>query len=179
MVFQDPMASLNPRWRVGALIGEPLLELQPTLAADEREARVVALLQRVGLAAEDRHRWPHEFSGGQRQRIAIARALITAPALLVCDEPTSALDVSVQAQVLALLGELQQEHRLTLVVISHNLAVVRQISDEVGVMLRGRLVEAGPAEAVFERPQHAYTRALLEAVPDPRRLSQRRAAPSG
>ncbi|MBQ0961501.1 ATP-binding cassette domain-containing protein [Ideonella sp. 4Y11] len=165
MIFQDPYASLNPRWRVGDIVGEPLREhgLAPDAAA--REGRVAELLQSVGLAAADGAKFPHQFSGGQRQRVSIARALATAPEFLVCDEPTSALDVSVQAQVLNLMKDLQRERGLTYLFISHNLAVVRHVSDEVGVMYLGRLVERAPTRRLFAMPRHPYTRMLLDAIP--------------
>lgn len=168
MVFQDPYASLNPRWSVGAIVGEPL-QLQPAVPPDERRARVAALLAAVGLSADDAARHPHQFSGGQRQRISIARALATDPGFLVCDEPTSALDVSVQAQVLNLLKELQQRRGVGYLFISHNLAVVRHMSDDVGVMYAGRIVELAPAATLFSAPRHPYTRLLLDAVPGRRR----------
>ena len=164
MVFQDPMGSLNPRWRIGRSIAEPLA---PGLAAAARRARVAELLATVGLAATDALRYPHEFSGGQRQRISIARALAADAEFLVLDEPTSALDVSVQAQVLNLLKDLQQRLGLTFLFISHNLAVVRHVSDRIAVMYLGRVVEEGPAEALLAAPAHPYTRLLLETVPDP------------
>ncbi len=164
MIFQDPYASLNPRWRIGSLVGESLvLQGLPSAA---RQARVEELLQLVGLGADDRRRTAHEFSGGQRQRIAIARALAADPDFLICDEPTSALDVSVQAQVLNLLRELQRKLQLTLLFISHNLAAVSIMADRVGVMYLGRLVELAPAGPLFEAPQHPYTRMLLAALPD-------------
>jgi peptide/nickel transport system ATP-binding protein len=159
MIFQDPYASLNPRWRVKDIVAEPMRILGV-------RKEVAALLQQVGLSAEDGERYPHEFSGGQRQRISIARALAGDPDFLVCDEPTSALDVSVQAQILNLMGDLQQRLALTYVFISHNLAVVSQVADRVGVMYLGRVVELGPAAAMFARPRHPYTRMLLDAVPD-------------
>ncbi len=165
MVFQDPYSSLNPRWRVQAIIAEPLLALG--MAANVRGAgrQVDGLLERVGLHASDATRYPREFSGGQRQRIAIARALATHPDFIVCDEPTSALDVSVQAQVLNLMRDLQRERGLTYLFISHNLAVVRYMADQVGVLYRGRLVESGPTAAILDSPQHDYTRQLITAVP--------------
>ena len=166
MIFQDPYASLNPRWRVADIVGEPLVEqgwLSGRLALRERVAELLAL---VGLAAEDAGKLPHQFSGGQRQRISIARALATNPEFLVCDEPTSALDVSVQAQVLNLMQDLQRSRGLTYLFISHNLAVVRQISDQVGVMYLGRIVEMAERNALFSRPKHPYTRMLLDAIPD-------------
>jgi len=159
MIFQDPYASLNPRWRVKSIIEEPIKHLKT-------RQRYQDLLLQVGLAVEDGEKYPHEFSGGQRQRISIARALAGEPDLLVCDEPTSALDVSVQAQILNLMGELQRRLGLTYVFISHNLAVVSQVADRVGVMYLGRIVELAPAAELFARPRHPYTRMLLDAVPD-------------
>lgn len=166
MIFQDPFASLNPRWRVARVIGEPMKSfgLEPDPVARRKE--VDRLLEFVGLSAEDGEKFPHEFSGGQRQRISIARAISTNPEFLVCDEPTSALDVSVQAQILNLMRELQRELGLTYLFISHDLAVVNYISDQIGVMYLGRLVELAPAERIFRAPQHPYTRLLLETVPD-------------
>ena len=165
MIFQDPYASLNPRWTVGDVVAEPLLEhgLAPSRAA--AQDAVVGLLQSVGLGAADLGKYPHQFSGGQRQRISIARALATAPEFLVCDEPTSALDVSVQAQVLNLMGDLQRARGLTYLFISHNLAVVRHVSDQVGVMYLGRLVEVAPTRRLFAQPRHPYTRMLIDAIP--------------
>lgn len=165
MVFQDPFASLDPRMRVGEIVAEPLLVHQPELAKSERQERVAAMLQRAGLGAEALRRFPHEFSGGQRQRIGIARALILHPKLVVADEPVSALDVSVGAQVLLLLKELQAEFGLTYVFISHSLPVVAQIATRVAVMRAGRFVEVGVTQQVLENPAHAYTRELLAAVP--------------
>jgi peptide/nickel transport system ATP-binding protein len=165
MIFQDPYASLNPRWRVADIVAEPLIE-QGLCTPAEAPARVQALLAQVGLAGADLRRFPHQFSGGQRQRISIARALATAPEFLVCDEPTSALDVSVQAQVLNLMVALQRERALTCLFISHNLVVVRYVSDDVGVMYLGRLVELAPRDELFGAPRHPYTRMLLAAVPD-------------
>jgi peptide/nickel transport system ATP-binding protein len=163
MVFQDPYGSLDPRKTVGWTVAEPLHGVAPA----ERRRRVGEALDAVGLrAAADAGKYPHEFSGGQRQRIAIARALITRPRLIVADEPVSALDVSVQAQVLNLMADLQREFGLTYLLISHDLAVVRHVCDEVAVMQGGRVVEYGPAEALFARPRHPYTRALLDAVPE-------------
>jgi len=165
MIFQDPYASLNPRWTVGDVVAEPLREhgLAPTRAA--AQDAVVGLLQSVGLGAADLGKYAHQFSGGQRQRISIARALATAPEFLVCDEPTSALDVSVQAQVLNLMGDLQRARGLTYLFISHNLAVVRHVSDQVGVMYLGRLVEVAPTPRLFGQPRHPYTRMLIDAIP--------------
>jgi peptide/nickel transport system ATP-binding protein len=168
MIFQDPYASLNPRWRVADIVAEPLRSM-PRGARPAGTAiaeRVGALLEQVGLVAADGAKFPHQFSGGQRQRISIARALAGNPRFLVCDEPTSALDVSVQAQVLNLMRRLQRELGLTLLFISHNLAVVHHIADRVGVMYLGRMVEVAPTKALFAEPQHPYTRMLLEAVPD-------------
>ncbi len=166
MIFQDPYASLNPRWTVRAIVGEPLQEHGLAMRAADVDARVADLLRAVGLAAADRVKYPHQFSGGQRQRISIARALATAPEFLVCDEPTSALDVSVQAQVLNLMGDLQRQRGLTYLFISHNLAVVRHVADEVGVMYLGRLVELADRKTLFAAPRHPYTRMLLDAIPD-------------
>jgi peptide/nickel transport system ATP-binding protein len=166
MIFQDPYASLNPRWPVLDIIGEPLREHGLCSTDDELRGRVGELLLSVGLATADMAKFPHQFSGGQRQRISIARALATQPEFLVCDEPTSALDVSVQAQVLNIMKDLQRRHGLTYLFISHNLAVVRHVSDAVGVMYLGRLVELAPKLALFARPRHPYTRMLLDAIPD-------------
>ena len=166
MIFQDPYASLNPRWTVRDIVAEPLVEHGLVRGAAALPARVGALLESVGLAAADMQKYPHQFSGGQRQRISIARALATQPEFLVCDEPTSALDVSVQAQVLNLMKDLQRAHALTLLFISHNLAVVRHVSDEVGVMYLGRLVEWTDKATLFATPRHPYTRMLLDAIPD-------------
>ena len=165
MIFQDPYASLNPRWRVRDIVAEPLRAFSMLHGAAVSE-RVGALLTQVGLSAADGQKFPHEFSGGQRQRISIARALSSEPDFLVCDEPTSALDVSVQAQILNLMRELQQRLGLTYLFISHNLAVIRHMSDQLGVMYLGRIVEHGPGEAIFTQPRHPYTRLLLEAIPD-------------
>ncbi|MGQ0654925.1 MAG: ATP-binding cassette domain-containing protein, partial [Betaproteobacteria bacterium] len=166
MIFQDPYASLNPRWRVKDIVAEPIrvlgLEKNPSLVTE----KVAALLRQVGLSADDGEKYPHEFSGGQRQRISIARALAGEPDLLVCDEPTSALDVSVQAQILNLMRDLQQRLGLTYLFISHNLAVVSEVADRVGVMYLGRLVELARSAELFSRPRHPYTRMLLDAVPD-------------
>jgi peptide/nickel transport system ATP-binding protein len=166
MIFQDPYASLNPRWKVGEIVAEPLREHKLLPTNDAIVARVGELLKQVGLAAADAEKFPHQFSGGQRQRISIARALATQAEFLVCDEPTSALDVSVQAQVLNLMKDLQRQHNLTYLFISHNLAVVHHVSDYVGVMYLGRLVELAPKEELFNNPQHPYTRMLLDAIPD-------------
>ena len=166
MIFQDPYASLNPRWKVLDIVAEPLREHGLVDGPEAQRARVGELLQSVGLAAADMEKFPHQFSGGQRQRISIARALATQPEFLVCDEPTSALDVSVQAQVLNIMKDLQRERGLTYLFISHNLAVVRHVSDEVGVMYLGRLVELAPKAELFAQPRHPYTRMLLDAIPD-------------
>jgi peptide/nickel transport system ATP-binding protein len=166
MIFQDPYASLNPRWRVSDIVAEPLIEHRLVADARERADRVAELLRSVGLSPADMQKYPHQFSGGQRQRISIARALATQPEFLVCDEPTSALDVSVQAQVLNLMKELQRQRGLTYLFISHNLAVVRHVSDQVGVMYLGRLVELADKAELFARPRHPYTRMLLDAIPD-------------
>jgi peptide/nickel transport system ATP-binding protein len=166
MIFQDPYASLNPRWRVNAIVAEPIVA--QGLVADRAAlpARVAELLTQVGLSSEDGDKFPHEFSGGQRQRISIARALSSNPEFLVCDEPTSALDVSVQAQILNLMKDLQDRLGLTYLFISHNLAVVAHIATRVGVMYLGRLVEINDAKQLFERPRHPYTRMLIDAIPD-------------
>jgi peptide/nickel transport system ATP-binding protein len=166
MIFQDPYASLNPRWKVLDIVGEALREHGLISNADELKTRVGDLLQSVGLVAVDRDKFPHQFSGGQRQRISIARALATEPEFLVCDEPTSALDVSVQAQVLNIMKDLQRARGLTYLFISHNLAVVRHVADQVGVMYLGRLVELADKADLFARPRHPYTRMLLDAIPD-------------
>nr|WP_297354393.1 oligopeptide/dipeptide ABC transporter ATP-binding protein [uncultured Caldimonas sp.] len=166
MIFQDPYASLNPRWKVLDIIAEPLREHGLLTDAAALRQRVGELLQSVGLSAADVEKFPHQFSGGQRQRISIARALATQPEFLVCDEPTSALDVSVQAQVLNIMKDLQRERGLTYLFISHNLAVVHHVADEVGVMYLGRLAEVAPKRELFDRPLHPYTRMLLDAIPD-------------
>ena len=166
MIFQDPYASLNPRWRVADIVAEPIRthKLMPDGAALDK--RVAELLGYVKLTAKDGEKYPHQFSGGQRQRISIARALASNPEFLICDEPTSALDVSVQAQVLNLMKDLQREMGLTYLFISHNLQVVHHIADRVGVMYLGRIVEIGDKKEVFGAPQHPYTRMLLDAIPD-------------
>lgn len=166
MIFQDPYASLNPRWRVRDIVAEPIHAFGLLRDAVSRRERVGELLTLVGLAPEDGEKFPHEFSGGQRQRISIARALASEPAFLVCDEPTSALDVSVQAQILNLMKDLQRRYQLTYLFISHNLAVVYHISDHVGVMYLGRLSEVASAKELFNRPRHPYTRLLLDTIPD-------------
>ena len=165
MIFQDPYASLNPRWSVQSIVAEPLIERGVERRPTALRERVAALLTSVGLAAADAGKFPHQFSGGQRQRISIARALATEPEFLVCDEPTSALDVSVQAQVLNIMKDLQRERQLTYLFISHNLAVVRHVSDQVGVMYLGRLVELADKHTLFDTPRHPYTVMLLDAIP--------------
>jgi ABC-type glutathione transport system ATPase component len=166
MIFQDPFASLNPRMRVGEIVAEPLAIHEPGLTARERKNTAVLMLARVGLGADALDRYPHEFSGGQRQRIGIARALILQPKLIVADEPVSALDVSVGAQVLLLLQELQSEFSLTYIFISHSLPIVAQIATRIAVMRAGRFLEIGAAEAVLHHPRNDYTRELLAAVPE-------------
>ncbi len=166
MIFQDPYASLNPRWRVRDIVAEPLRAFGLASGRAELAERVGALLSQVGLSPADGEKYPHEFSGGQRQRISIARALSSNPEFLVCDEPTSALDVSVQAQILNLMRDLQEKLGLTYLFISHNLAAVRHISDRVGVMYLGRIVEIAESETLFSQPRHPYTQMLLDAIPD-------------
>jgi len=165
IIFQDPFASLNPRMRVAEIMEEGVASLRPEIGPAERRERVVELLQKVGLYADSVSRYPHEFSGGQRQRIAIARALAVEPRLIICDEPTSALDVSVQAQILNLLAQLQRELGVAFLFITHNFGVVEYLAHDIAVMQAGKIVEAGPAEQVLQRPQHAYTQTLLAAVP--------------
>jgi oligopeptide transport system ATP-binding protein len=176
IVFQDPYSSLDPRMTVGDIVDEPLL-VHGIGARRERRARVRELLDVVGFNPNFTNRYPHEFSGGQRQRIGIARALALSPKLIVCDEPVSALDVSIQAQILNLLKDLQNDFGLAYLFIAHDLAVVRAMSDDIAVMNRGKIVEYGPAEEVYERPKDDYTKALLTAVPvpDPRRMRERKA----
>lgn len=164
-IFQDPFSSLNPRMSVGKLVGEPLEVHAPEMPAAERRTKVAELLRKVGLRPEHANRYPHEFSGGQRQRIGIARALASGPKLIIGDEPVSALDVSVQAQVINLLGDLRRDLGLTLVIIAHDLGVIRHMSDRVAVMYLGRIVETGTAEALFANPRHPYTQALLASIP--------------
>jgi oligopeptide/dipeptide ABC transporter ATP-binding protein len=166
MIFQDPYASLNPRWRVRDIVAEPLHTYKLCSSRTEETKEVDRLLEFVGLNAKDGGKFPHEFSGGQRQRISIARAISTKPDFLVCDEPTSALDVSVQAQILNLMRDMQRELALTYLFISHDLAVVNFMADWIGVMYLGRLVELAPAEDLFASPQHPYTRLLLDTIPD-------------
>jgi oligopeptide/dipeptide ABC transporter ATP-binding protein len=167
IVFQDPFSSLNPHMRVQEAIEEPLIVHGLHRGKEERRARVIELLSLVGLRPSHADRYPHEFSGGQRQRIGIARALASEPDLIVADEAVSALDVSVQAQILNLLKELQQNFNLTMLFISHDLGVVRYLADRTMVMYLGRIVEVGPTEALFAAPRHPYTKALLSAIPDP------------
>ena len=166
MIFQDPYASLNPRWKVRDIVGEPLREHGLAMSEAELETKVADLLRSVGMGAADMEKFPHQFSGGQRQRISISRALATEPEFLICDEPTSALDVSVQAQVLNIMKDLQRQRGLTYLFISHNLAVVRHVADQVGVMYLGRLVELAERRILFSAPRHPYTRMLLDAIPD-------------
>jgi ABC-type oligopeptide transport system ATPase subunit len=175
IVFQDPYSSLDPRMTVGDIVSEPL-EIHGIGSRRDRRGRVRELLDVVGFNPDFENRYPHEFSGGQRQRIGVARALALNPDLIVCDEPVSALDVSIQAQILNLLKDLQRDFGLTYLFISHDLAVVRSMSDEIAVMKDGKIVESGSADEVYERPREAYTKALLAAVPvpDPRRMQEQR-----
>jgi ABC-type oligopeptide transport system ATPase subunit len=176
IVFQDPYASLNPRMTVGSIVAEPL-EVHNVGTRDSRRKTVRELLDTVGFNPDFTYRYPHEFSGGQRQRIGIARALALSPKLIVCDEPVSALDVSIQAQILNLLKDLQSEFGLSYLFIAHDLAVVRNVSDTIAVMNRGKIIETGPADEVYEQPQEEYTKALLASVPipDPRGMRERKA----
>jgi oligopeptide transport system ATP-binding protein len=175
IIFQDPQASLNPRMTVGEIVADPLKTLVPELNAAQRRERVMKMMEAVGLQPEMINRYPHEFSGGQAQRIGIARALISEPKLIVCDEPVSALDVSIQAQILNLLSELKDQFGLTLIFISHNLSVVRHVSDRILVLYLGRMVELASGDDLYDDPKHPYTKALLTAVPiaDPKRARQR------
>ncbi len=166
MIFQDPFSSLNPRMTVGDIVGEPLI-IHKLAKGKELEDRVVEILEKVGMRSEHRMRYPHAFSGGQRQRIGIARALIMRPSLVVADEAVSALDVSVQAQVINLLEDLQEEFKLTYIFVAHDLSVVRHICDRVAVMYKGKIVEMEETEALFENPKHPYTQMLLSAIPSP------------
>ncbi|MCV0425887.1 MAG: ATP-binding cassette domain-containing protein [Roseibium sp.] len=168
MIFQDPYSSLDPRWRVGDIIAEPVRSMKVYDSRQEIIDRVDELLVQVGLNPRDKNKYPHEFSGGQRQRISIARSLSVAPEFLICDEPTSALDVSVQAQILNLMSELQEALDLTLLFISHDLAVIDHVSDRIGVMYLGRLCEIASKRELFETPRHPYTRMLIETIPDVR-----------
>ncbi len=179
MIFQDPYASLNPRWRVLDIVAEPIRAHRLLQGRQAIRERVAELLRLVGLSGDDMNRYPHQFSGGQRQRISIARALAGEPEFLVCDEPTSALDVSVQAQILNLMKDLQRRLGLTYLFISHNLAVVRYMADRVGVMYLGRLVEVAEAETLFAAPKHPYTRLLLDTVPDIEAIGRLRAPLAG
>lgn len=179
MIFQDPYASLNGRWRVGSIVAEPLVEHGLLKGRAELKERVGELLGQVGLSSADADKFPHQFSGGQRQRISLARALAIQPEILVCDEPTSALDVSVQAQVLNLMKDLQHEKGLTYLFISHNMAAVRHMADRIGVMYLGRIVEIADKVTLFARPLHPYTRMLLAALPRLDRVQTRRIPVSG
>jgi peptide/nickel transport system ATP-binding protein len=176
IIFQDPFASLNPRLRVAEILEEGVAALHPQIDPGIRRQRVARLVERVGLRADSLRRFPHEFSGGQRQRIAIARALAVEPRLIVCDEPTSALDVSVQAQILNLLADLQRDLGLAYLFITHNFGAVEYLAHDVAVMHHGRIVESGSAEQVLQHPQGQYTRELLDAVP--RLQTAERAAPA-
>lgn len=175
IIFQDPQASLNPRMTVGEIVADPLKTLMPELNREQRRQRVMEIMEAVGLQPEMINRYPHEFSGGQAQRIGIARALITEPKLIVCDEPVSALDVSIQAQILNLLSELKDQFGLTLIFISHNLSVVRHVSDRIMVLYLGRIVELASGDELYMDAKHPYSKALLTAVPipDPKRARQR------
>lgn len=179
MVFQDPYSSMNGRWRIREIVAEPLRTLKLCTTSAEIDHRVDELLTLVGLSPADKRKYPHEFSGGQRQRVAIARALSTNPEFLVCDEPTSALDVSVQSQILNLMADLQTEFNLTYLFISHNLAVIAHMADQVGVMYLGRIVELAPAERLFSVPRHPYAKLLIETVPDLNRIGFTRKPMSG
>jgi oligopeptide transport system ATP-binding protein len=166
MVFQDPYSSLNPRKTVDQIVGEPL-RIHTKMSRAERADRVRWLLEKVGLSARHMNRYPHEFSGGQRQRIGIARALATNPKIVIADEPVSALDVSIQAQVINLMQDLQEEFGLSYIFIAHDLSVVRHISNRIAVMSWGNIVEIGPADEIYQHPQHAYSKTLLAAAPRP------------
>jgi len=166
MIFQDPFSSLNPRMIVKDIIREPL-DIHTSLSTNEKDEKVRWLLKKVGLSVEQEMRYPHEFSGGQRQRIGIARALATEPKIIIADEPVSALDVSIQAQVINLMMDLQKEFNLTILFIAHDLSVVKHISSDIGVMYLGNLVESGNSENIFKNPQHDYTKKLLKAIPIP------------
>ena len=179
MIFQDPFASLNPRWRVNKIIAEPLRKFDMESSESARHKRVEELLELVGMSAKDGVKFPHEFSGGQRQRIAIARALSSNPEFIVCDEPTSALDVSVQAQILNLMRDLQDELGLTYLFISHDLSVVRHMANRIGVLYLGRLVEVADGKELFRNPRHPYTKMLLNAIPDLDMTGRKVAPPDG
>ena len=179
IIFQDPFSSLDPRMRVSEILEEGIVALRPTVDAVQRRSEVTALLEKVGLRADSTERYPHEFSGGQRQRLAIARALAVEPRLIVCDEPTSALDVSVQAQILNLLRQLQDELGVAYLFITHNFGVVEYLAHDIAVMKDGKIIEAGSADEVLRRPQHSYTRALLAAVPQVRSVQTADCAVSG
>jgi peptide/nickel transport system ATP-binding protein len=179
MIFQDPYASLNPRWRVAPIVSEPIRAFGLLKGAREISQRTAELLTQVGLSAADGEKYPHEFSGGQRQRISIARALASEPEFIVCDEPTSALDVSVQAQILNLMKGLQNEFELTYLFISHDLAVVRHMADQIGVMYLGRLCEVAPVDDIFDNPLHPYTQLLLATIPDVEMTGSKRAPVAG
>jgi oligopeptide transport system ATP-binding protein len=174
IIFQDPLASLNPRMTVGEIIADPLRTLKPEMNGEQRRKRVREMMDAVGLLPEMMNRYPHEFSGGQAQRIGIARALVTGPKLILCDEPVSALDVSIQAQILNLLADLKEEFGLTLIFISHDLSVVRHVSDRILVLYLGRIAELAESETLYTDPRHPYSRALLTAVPiaDPKRARE-------
>ena len=174
IIFQDPLASLNPRMTVGEIIADPLRTLKPEMNSEQRRKRVREVMDAVGLLPEMSNRYPHEFSGGQAQRIGIARALVTGPKLILCDEPVSALDVSIQAQILNLLADLKEEFGLTLIFISHDLSVVRHVSDRILVLYLGRIAELADSETLYTAPRHPYSRALLTAVPiaDPKRARE-------
>jgi ABC-type glutathione transport system ATPase component len=174
-IFQDPASSFNPRQKIGAILSAPL-EVHRLGDRQSREAKVIATLTQMALPADFVRRYPHQLSGGQRQRVAIARAIILGPSLVLADEPTSALDVSVQAQILNVFRETKEKLGLTMVFVSHNLAVIRYVSDHVAVMRQGEIVEAGESEEIFSNPTHPYTQALLQAVPDPKRRRGRPAA---
>jgi oligopeptide transport system ATP-binding protein len=176
MIFQDPYASLNPRKRVGQIVGDPI-RLHGLASGEELKGRVQDLLERVGLSAEHHNRYPHEFSGGQRQRIGIARALALQPKLIVADEPVSALDVSIQAQIINLLDDLQDDFNLTYLFVAHDLGVVRHVADRIAVMYLGKIVEVGPAQEVYSNPIHPYTLSLLSAIPIPDPEANRARAP--
>jgi ABC-type oligopeptide transport system ATPase subunit len=175
IIFQDPAGSLNPRMRIASIIGEPLIVHGLVKERDQLRHKVETLLERCGMPRAAADRYPHEFSGGQRQRIGIARALALEPRFIVCDEPTSALDVSIQAQIINLLGDLQSEFGLSYLFISHDMAVIQHVCQRIAVMYRGKIVEEGPREEILERPTHKYTQSLLSAVPEPnpRRVKKR------